>query len=356
MTFHEPAPRALRLELALDAGLSLPESGAVAIFHPRAGERFDAIDPARIRIITPHAPDHAHFSAQRLPCARPAGERYAAAVVCVPRGRIEARDLVAQACTVTDGPVIIDGQKTDGVEALLRDLRTIAPMGDAISKGHGKIAWMDAPHPDLGDWRAEPALADGYTTLPGIFSSDGIDKGSALLAEALAAGGFKGVAVDLGAGWGFLSQRLLALAPDLRALHLVESDARALDCARANVTDTRAQFLWADATQPLTLPPADLVIMNPPFHNGRDARPQLGAAFIRTAANLLKPTGALWMVANRHLPYDPVLAGLFRESAEVAGNTGFKVLVGRGPIRQKTPTPAPGKTRTRTAQTRGRRA
>jgi 16S rRNA (guanine1207-N2)-methyltransferase len=27
---------------------------------------------------------------------------------------------------------------------------------------------------------------------------------------------------------------------------------------------------------------------------------------------MLAPTGVLWLVANRHLPYDPALSGLFR--------------------------------------------
>ena len=53
------------------------------------------------------------------------------------------------------------------------------------------------------------------------------------------------------------------------------------------------------------------MIMNPPFHQGRAAEPDLGAAFIAAAARILKPHGRLMMVANRQLPYEAALdAGL----------------------------------------------
>ncbi|MCB1405837.1 MAG: class I SAM-dependent methyltransferase [Rhodobacteraceae bacterium] len=338
MSNADPAPRALRLELALLSGLVLPDSGPIAVFHPRAGEWFDPLPRDRVKIITPHAPDHSAFSAQGYPCAQAAEGRYAAALICLPRGRAEARDLIAQACAVTDGPVIIDGQKHDGADAILREIRARADLSEAIAKGHGKIAWFRAPADAFADWRAEPGQctdADGnlFRTMPGVFSADGIDPASELLAAALP-GGLKGVAADLGAGWGYLATQLLARAPGLTTLHLIESDARALDCARHNVTDPRARFHWADATQPLPRLAFDAVIMNPPFHTSREARPQLGAAFIKAAAQMLKPSGQLWLVANRHLPYETTLDATFRKITELPGAPGFKLFHAEGPKKQ----------------------
>ncbi|MDT9081655.1 methyltransferase, partial [Escherichia coli] len=80
--------------------------------------------------------------------------------------------------------------------------------------------------------------------------------------------------------------------------------------------DPRARFTWADATQGRP-GPFDAVVMNPPFHNGRAADPALGLAFIRAAAHALTPSGTLWMVANRHLPYEAALREAFREVEEV---------------------------------------
>ena len=336
MTLGEPAPRGLRLDLALEAGLDLPEAGEIAVWHPSAGEDFGPLPRERLRLITPHAPDHAAFAAAGLPVSVALEGSAAASVVCLPRARAEARDLIARACAVTSGPVIVDGQKTDGADAMLRDLRERVALSEPIAKGHGKIAWFPSPGEALADWRAAPGLlrAEGrdWQTLPGMFSADGIDPASALLAEALPAG-LKGVAADLGAGWGYLSARLLAKAPGLAALHLIESDSRALDCARANVTDPRAVFHWADATRPLPRLLVDAVVMNPPFHQGRAARPQLGAAFIKAAAAMLKPSGQVFLVANRHLPYEAALAASFRKVTELPGSAAFKLVHAEGPIK-----------------------
>lgn len=347
----DPAPRDIRLSLALQEGLALPESGTVALLHPRAGEMLDALPATRLAVVTPHIADHAFFAAQRLVLHQhpEAAGRVAAAFVCLPRARAEARDLVARAAAMTDGPVIVDGQKTDGIDAMLRALRERVALSGPIAKGHGKIGWFASPGgAALADWRAEKAtLADDsgrrFVTLPGLFSADGPDPGSALLAAALPAG-LSGEGADLGAGWGYLSACLLARAPGITTLHLIESDARALDCARRNLDDARACFHWADATQPLPGMQLDFVITNPPFHAGRAGRPELGAAFIRAAAAMLKPGGRLWLVANRHLPYEAALAANFRKAGEfAAGSAGFKLMLGEGPLRTPRAGAAPGR-------------
>lgn len=357
MSLTDPAPRALRLDLALEAGLSLPDAGTIAVFHPRAGEDLSPLPAARLQVVTPLAPDAEAFAARRLACVTAPEGRYGATMVCLPRARAEARDLLARAAALTDGPVIVDGQKTDGVEAVLRELRARVDLSEALSKGHGKIAWFNAAGVDLSDWLAEPATVtdaqgQAFRTLPGLFSADGIDPASALLAQTVPAG-LKGVVADLGAGWGYLSQQMLARAPGIAELHLIEADARALDCARVNVADPRARFHWADATRPMPGLALDAVVMNPPFHSGREARPQLGTAFIAAAAAMLKPSGQLWLVANRHLPYETALTDHFRAHTELAGTPGFKILHAEGPIRTAPAAPA---RRLRATHSTGRRA
>ena len=75
--------------------------------------------------------------------------------------------------------------------------------------------------------------------------------------------------------------------------------------------------------------------MNPPFHAGRSAEPELGQAFISAAANMLVASGHLWMVANRHLPYETLLGERFSAVSEVAGDNRFKVLHAQRPRRAK---------------------
>jgi 16S rRNA (guanine1207-N2)-methyltransferase len=98
-----------------------------------------------------------------------------------------------------------------------------------------------------------------------------------------------------------------------------------VEAARLNVTDSRASFDWADAR---TLPASgdlDFVVMNPPFHDGGQEDRRLGQAFVRKAAEMLRKGGVLWMVANRHLPYEADLNAAFRLLRVVAEAQGYKV-------------------------------
>lgn len=324
-----------RLTLALGSGhLSLPEEGRIAVFAPRAGTDLSALPRARVQVITGFAPDFGHFTAQGYDCATEPEGRYGAAIVCLPRARPLAQALIARAAEMSDRPVVVDGDKTDGIESMLRALRARAETGLPLSKAHGKIFAL-APGADLADWQSPgpQAIAGGFVTAPGVFSADGIDPGARLLGDSLPAS-LGAHVIDLGGGWGYLSARALERA-DIARLDLVEAEHAALDCARRNLDDARVHCHWADATawQPGTL--ADTVIMNPPFHTGRAADPALGRAFIAAAAGMLRPAGALWMVANRHLPYETALAQHFRRVTEAAGDARFKILHASHPSRQR---------------------
>ena len=48
-------------------------------------------------------------------------------------------------------------------------------------------------------------------------------------------------------------------------------------------------------------------------------------AFIRQAAAMLKRGGTLWMVANRHLPYEAELKAAFKRVTPLEEGGGFKL-------------------------------
>ena len=324
--------RSARLSLALETGaLDLPSQGRIAVYRPRIGDDLSGLPLDRVTVLTGFKPDHDHFAGRYATDPEPP---YAAAVVCLPRAREAARALIARAAAevAPGGWIAVDGQKTDGIDTALKDLRGRVDLSESLSKAHGKLASF-AAGPDLSDWLAVPHQVDGFRTLPGIFSADGPDRGSVLLAAALPAK-LGGKVADLGAGWGFLAAEILK-RPGVKRLDLVEAEAEALDCARVNITDPRARFHWADATlwRPETL--LDAVVMNPPFHTSRSADPSLGAAFIRAARRMLAPGGELWLVANRHLPYDAVLSDCFLTVEDLPGDTGFRVIHATKPRRAK---------------------
>ncbi|MEP5089373.1 MAG: methyltransferase, partial [Paracoccaceae bacterium] len=279
-----------RLTLALNGGgLALPESGTIAVFHPRGDADLTNLPTERAVLIQPLRPDHDALSALGYHCVTDtdaATGRFAASLIYLPRSKAQARGLIAAAATLTDGFLMIDGQKTDGIDSLMREVKKRAPLIGSLSKAHGKMCWLAADSSDWSDWAVETSQVDDiFSTVPGVFSADGIDPASKMLADHLPEKLGKCVA-DLGAGWGYLSARVLE-RENVRQIQLVEADNTALSCARANIADARAHFHWEDATTWQSPDRFDAIVMNPPFHIERRANPALGRAFVVAAARLL---------------------------------------------------------------------
>lgn len=289
-------------------------------------------DAAQTVIVQGFKSDHDAIAARGYQVSVTIPDQADAAVVTVPRSRAEARARIAAAAAAlpAGAALWIDGQKTDGIDSVLKEMKALLPVDEVHSRGHGKLFRVTMPEGDWlpADWAAADHDVEGFVTRPGVFSADGVDPASRMLAAALP-DKMPTRVVDLGAGWGWLAAQVLA-KPGVDVLHLVEADHTALDCARRNISDARAVFHWADATQFRLPEPVNGVVMNPPFHSGRTADPQIGARFIRAAAGLLTGAGKLWMVANRHLPYEAALAENFAEFEEIAGDNRFKVIAATG--------------------------
>ena len=325
-----------RMQLALNGGgLDLPEEGRIAVFQPPVDADLEGLPADRCLIIHDFKPYFDAWAARGYDVAHSTKDRYAAAIVCLPRSKVEARALIAEACAVSDGVVVIDGQKTDGADSILREMRARVTVKGPVSKAHGKMFWITAPAADFfADWVAGPSQTEGgFWTAPGVFSADGVDLASALLEEALPEK-LSGEVADLGAGWGYLSAHILS-RPKVQTLHLVEAGHMALECARRNVTDQRARFYWDDAVTWQPPHRMDAVVMNPPFHTGRAAEPRIGQAFVATAARILSGHGDLWMVANRHLPYEAELNKRFSFVEELGGDARFKLFHAARPTRAR---------------------
>ncbi|WP_179378992.1 class I SAM-dependent methyltransferase [Jannaschia marina] len=319
----------LSLALAGDA-VALPER-RILVLRPPADAWLSDL-PGTPVAVQGFKPDHDALAARGFEVVPEAGGTADAAVVFLSRAKALSLASIAEACAaVPEGAtVVVDGQKTDGVDSVLRQCRKMFEVGEVFSKAHGKTFSFPAKAAPA-DWSPPPARVAGFVTRAGVFSADGIDRGSALLADHV--GGLSGRVCDLGAGWGYLSAQVLASA-DVRECTLVEAEHAALACARENVTDPRARFVWADATS-WTGGPFDAVVSNPPFHTARRADPALGRAFIVAAARLLAPRGRLLMVANRHLPYEETLKEYFATIQVLDDRDGFKVIAANTTKRQR---------------------
>ncbi len=319
-----------RLSTALNDGLIALPDGNISVMRPAPSYNLSPLPRDAVQVVHGFYPDYSAFAAagyavsQDMPACR-------IAIVVVPRSKTLARAMVATACAVAE-MVIVDGQKTDGVDSLYKNCRKLLGDLPSLTQGHGRIFWFPASAA-FEDWAAPPPAQGegGFYTQAGVYADGKIDKGSALLSDTLPAK-LPARMADLGAGWGYLSQAVLA-RDGVTSLDLIEAEALSLECARLNVTDTRAQFHWADALQFKPDTGYDGIVMNPPFHASRAADPGLGRSFIQAAARLLGSHGKLWMVANRHLPYETTLSECFRNVDMIASNGAFKVFHANRPHR-----------------------
>ena len=256
-------------------------------------------------------------------------------VMLAPAGTVERRYGLALGlkALVPGGSLIALAPKDRGGSRLKKELQSFGCSVEERIKAHHRICAVVRPEALIG---VEAAIADGaprviqpfgLVSQPGVFSWDRIDPGSALLAQELPA--FNGKGADLGCGVGYLARAVLT-SPRVERLALIDIDRRAMDAARRNIEDARADFHWADATGPdVPLTSLDFVVMNPPFHDGGFEDKALGQAFIKRAAAALRKGGALWLVANRHLPYETTLTGLFATVEVKIEQGGYKVFEAR---------------------------
>jgi len=190
----------------------------------------------------------------------------------------------------------------------------------------------------------------GFTSQAGIYGWSKIDAGSKLLLQHIPQD-LTGTIADFGCGYGYLLQHILQHNKGIKTAYAIDADARALVCCEANLSQLSScglttgshtkqtdpaiksqddisaiiEHLWRDLTKPQNLPPLDIIIMNPPFHEGKTTDTDIGAAFIKTAAQSLKSGGRLYMVANTQLPYEVILETHFSTHTRLAQNGGFKV-------------------------------
>ena len=281
---------------------------------------------------------------------------YDAAVVLIPAGRKFARRWLAQAHAALrpGGHLYLAGPKGEGIESLVRDAKDLCGQSSTLAyrehnragsatkrADHAPPAWATEPGIAPGTWFHFTIEAAGHTfaidSLPGVFSYDRLDEGTALLIDALIAPKSRipagGSVLDLGCGYGILG--LVAAALGAGKVDLVDVSLPAVASTQRNIATaglTNARALAGDSFGAVPGERYDLIMTNPPFHTGKAVDFESARRFMRESCDALTPHGQLLLVANAFLPYEQVLRERYRRVEQVAATPRFQVLRAAEPL------------------------
>jgi 16S rRNA (guanine1207-N2)-methyltransferase len=239
------------------------------------------------------------------------------------------------------GMLYVAGPNDGGIQALEKRLRAAWGQVEIIAykKGH---RLLQAPRPASLPPLDEPVTGEQTITLrgqrltlalrPGVFAGGGLDPATALLAEVMQVSQGQRV-LDLGCGSGVLGMLAARLAPASRVT-LVDASAAALAAAQENCRRNglhQLQILASDGVAAVRAQQFDLVLCNPPFHQGHTQTSATALRFIREAREVLAPRGRLYLVANRFLRYEPAFQEAFGKVTRIREDARYKVLLAERP-------------------------
>ena len=136
--------------------------------------------------------------------------------------------------------------------------------------------------------------------------------------------------IDFGCGTGVLATAIARLRPKAQVIASDQSAAAVLSAQAtiaANALAERVTVVRDDGLARQSDSSADLILFNPPFHAGAAVHSDTSIRLFEEAARVLKKGGELWVVANRHLGYQPHLARIVGPTREVSRTPKFTVTV-----------------------------
>lgn len=250
-------------------------------------------------------------------------------------------------CLKPAAPLWLCGQKNEGIKTWLD--KTCELFGCAKQGQKNGMAYVGQLHKQRPFAASEQLDDSHYTQLraieipgtptaiyskPGQFGWNKADQGSALLISELGKHLQQRLlharhCLDLGCGYGYLSLQASRLPECASIKHwtLTDNNAAALASARHNTQawGINAEVIGDNCAAHIQ-GEFDLLLCNPPFHQGFDVEGELTDRFIASAKRLLSKTGVAIFVVNQFIPLEKKAADHFRHCQLLCNNGRFKLL------------------------------
>ena len=261
----------------------------------------------------------------------------------IPKERPQLNYLVNQCAQYlpVGGQLFVSGEKNQGIKSLAKAASQL--FGESNTEKHGnqylvtleKTRSVTDSSALLNDKRYKelrPIMELGNLTCyskPGVFGWDKQDAGSALLIDYLSQSLIqfepdRAEVLDLGCGYGYLTMSASSLG--FKKLYATDNNAAALLAIDENAKQNNIDIeYWPDDVGKNIDRSFDLVLCNPPFHQGFDHQKSITQEFIGQMARLTSPTGTALVVVNQFIGLQPLAAKVFSNVEIVAENKSFKV-------------------------------
>lgn len=168
-----------------------------------------------------------------------------------------------------------------------------------------------------------------FYSKPGVFGWQKIDRGSHLLIEQLAQLTFSlnSKILDLGCGYGYLS--ILAKQLGFDFIDATDNNAASIIAAQQNFQhyNMNGKVFADNCAAHADANSYDLILCNPPFHQGFEHSKQLIALFCQNAARALKTKGCALFVVNQFIGLEKVACAFFKQQQTLIQQDGFKVIL-----------------------------
>jgi 16S rRNA (guanine1207-N2)-methyltransferase len=241
-----------------------------------------------------------------------------------------------------DGRLYLCGYKNEGIKTYID--KTASLFGCDKSSRKTGTAYSAILTKDSRDYSATSRLETAdyqelraigthgnitFYSKPGLFGWNKIDQGSefliAQLDSALRGRGQPTSLLDLGCGYGYLT--LMTADLPLQQRVMTDNNAAALATAGYNCIQNNipAEVIAADCGDGIAQT-FDLILCNPPFHQGFSVDGDLTNRFLAAGKRLLARDGISLWVVNQFIPLERKAKQVFGHVEKVAENRSFKVI------------------------------
>lgn len=194
----------------------------------------------------------------------------------------------------------------------------------------------DQNYPQLQTISCDHTIIKTFYSKPGVFGWQKIDQGTELLLQSITKvldhySITPDNVLDLGCGYGWIFLNAAHYLPNITQLTATDNNAAALIAAQQNANSLpfTTEVMASDAGDELIEGNKvyDLILCNPPFHQGFSHSKQLTEKFLHAIKRLLSTKGVAMLVVNEFISLPKPLTQLFSACDIMESQKGFKVIV-----------------------------